>query len=71
MAQHVTIRLLCSPSPTTPAGRRQEQVSAITPVVPPDYPRRQAQLQPQTQLQVGIAQIVVPVHSCIRLVHTR
>jgi hypothetical protein len=70
MAQHVTIRPLCSLSPTTPAGRRQEQVNAVTPVVPPDYPRRLAQLQPQTRLRVAIAQIVVPVHSCIRLVHT-
>jgi hypothetical protein len=37
----------CSLSPTTPAGRCQEQVNTVTPVVPPDYPRRQAQLQPQ------------------------
>lgn len=32
----------CSLSPTTPAGRGQEQVNAVTPVVPPDYPRRLA-----------------------------
>jgi hypothetical protein len=47
MAQHVTIRLLCSAWPTTPAGRRQEQVSAITPVVPPDYPAAKPSSSPR------------------------